>query len=70
MAKRNSNGGATAPIPFRNDVSSDRPALTIKTDDKGRIFSHIRQKWLVETLEERVRQAYIVTLHNENGFPT
>lgn len=42
--------------------------LSVKTDDKGRIFSHIRQRWLVETPEERVRQAYIVTLHNEYGF--
>ena len=40
----------------------------MKTDDNGRIFSHIRQKWLVETPEERVRQAYVVTLHNEYGF--
>ena len=34
----------------------------------GKIWSHIRQKWLVETPEERVRQAYVVTLHNEYGF--
>ncbi len=43
------------------------PTLSVKTD-KGRVFSHIRQKWLVETPEERVRQAYVVTLHNEYGF--
>lgn len=46
----------------------ERPPLQVKTDDKGRIWSHIRQKWLVETPEERVRQAYVVTLHNEYGF--
>lgn len=45
-----------------------RPTLSVKSDDKGRIFSHIRQKWLVETPEERVRQAYVVVLHNEYGF--
>lgn len=44
------------------------PPLVVKTDDKGRIFSPIRQKWLVETPEESVRQAYVVTLHNEYGF--
>lgn len=67
MAKTKSNGGATAPA--RNAGSNgDRPALAVKTDDKGRIFSHVRQKWLVETPEERVRQAYVVTLHNEYGF--
>jgi type I restriction enzyme M protein len=47
---------------------SRRPALSVSTDDKGRIFSHIRQKWLIETPEERVRQAFVVTLHNEYGF--
>ena len=45
-----------------------RPLLAVKIGDNGRIFSHIRQKWLVETPEERVRQAYVVTLHNEYGF--
>lgn len=51
-----------------NGAATNRPALAAKTDDKGRIFSHIRQTWLVETPEERVRQAYVVTLHNEYGF--
>ena len=37
-------------------------------NDKGQIFSHIRQKWLAETPEERVRQSFVVTLHNEYGF--
>jgi type I restriction enzyme M protein len=45
-----------------------RAPLSVRTDDKGRIFSHIRQSWLVQTPEERVRQAYVVTLHNEYGF--
>jgi type I restriction enzyme M protein len=40
----------------------------VERSDKGQIFSHIRQKWLAETPEERVRQAYVVTLHNEYGF--
>ena len=34
----------------------------------GKIFSHLRQKWLVETPEERVRQQYLITLVNEYGF--
>lgn len=42
--------------------------LTIKTDDKGRIWSHIRQKWLVETPEERVRQNFLPVLVNEYGY--
>lgn len=42
--------------------------LRVETNDNGQIKSHIRQKWLAETPEERVRQAYVVTLHNEYGF--
>jgi DNA-binding NarL/FixJ family response regulator len=42
--------------------------LTIRTDGKGRIFSHVRQRWLVETPEERVRQNYLCTLVNEYGY--
>ncbi len=34
----------------------------------GTIFSHIRQKWLVETPEERVRQEYLCVLVNEYGY--
>lgn len=48
--------------------SYELPALSVRIDDKGRIFSHIRKIWLAETPEERVRQAYVVTLHNEYGF--
>jgi type I restriction enzyme M protein len=36
--------------------------------DKGRIWSHVRKKWLVETPEESVRQDYLCTLVNEYGF--
>lgn len=64
MAKRKTNGGAAA----GNENGNSRPVLAIKTNDKGQVFSHIRQKWLVETPEERVRQAYVVTLHDEYGF--
>lgn len=42
--------------------------LEVQTDDKGRIFSPVRQKWLVGTPEERVRQQYLCTLVNEYGF--
>ena len=40
--------------------------LTVKREE-GKIFSHIRQKWLVETPEERVRQEYLCILVNEYG---
>jgi type I restriction enzyme M protein len=59
--KRNGNGRTAG-------NGESRPTLTVRTNDKGQIFSHIRQKWLAETPEERVRQAYVVMLHNEYGF--
>lgn len=42
--------------------------LVTKRDGAGRIYSHVRNKWLVETPEERVRQEYLCTLVNEYGF--
>ncbi len=34
----------------------------------GRIWSHIRQDWFIETPEERVRQEFVCTLFNEYGY--
>lgn len=34
----------------------------------GKIYSHVRKIWLVETPEERVRQNYLLTLVNEYGY--
>lgn len=42
--------------------------LDVERDGKGRIKSHIRDKWLVETPEESVRQQYVCALVNEYGF--
>lgn len=44
--------------------------LSIKRDDKreGKIWSHVRSRWLVETPEETVRQEYLLILVNEYGF--
>lgn len=36
--------------------------------DGARIWSHIRQKWLTEKPEERVRQEYVCVLVNEYGY--
>jgi type I restriction enzyme M protein len=36
--------------------------------EKGKVWSHIRKKWLVETPEETVRQEYLCVLVNEYGF--
>lgn len=50
------------------DVGRARTVLEVKQNDRGQIWSHIRKKWLVELPEERVRQGYLITLHNEYGF--
>ena len=43
--------------------------LEIKRDIvKRKIWSHLRNRWLVETPEETVRQNYLLTLVNEYGF--
>jgi len=39
MAKRNTNGNT----PAGNGNGNSRPVLAIKTNDKGQVFSHIRQ---------------------------
>ncbi|MCX6601965.1 MAG: N-6 DNA methylase [bacterium] len=41
--------------------------LTIRRE-KGRVWSHIRKKWLNETPEETVRQEYLCVLVNEYNF--
>jgi type I restriction enzyme M protein len=47
------------------NTSSDQ---LIVRRDKGRIWSHVRNKWLEETPEEMVRQEYLGVLVNEYGF--
>jgi hypothetical protein len=43
--------------------------MTLTVERKqGKIFSPIRQKWLMETPEEGVRQEYLCVLVNEYGF--
>lgn len=41
--------------------------IEIRRQD-GRIWSHVRNRWLVETPEERVRQEYLLVLINEYGY--
>ncbi len=42
-------------------------SISIKRDD-GKIHSPIRNKWLVETPEERVRQEFVTVLVNQYGY--
>ena len=51
-----------------NPSNSSSPALDIRRDGKGGIWSHLRQKWLVETPEETVRQNFLLVLADEYGY--
>jgi len=42
--------------------------LRVKREN-GKIYSPIREQWLVETSEELVRQEFVCVLHNEFGYP-
>lgn len=53
-----------APSP----VASVPQPLTVQRNAAGEIFSPLRNKWLVETPEESVRQTYLCVLVNEYGF--
>lgn len=39
-----------------------------RNESNGKIWSHVRSKWLVETPEETVRQEYLLVLVSEYGF--
>ena len=49
-------------------MSSTISPLEIERDGKGKIRSHVRKKWLVETPEETVRQTFLLVLVNEYGY--
>jgi type I restriction enzyme M protein len=49
-------------------VATDTPLKVRRDEIKGKIWSHLRSKWLDETPEERVRQEYLCVLVNEYGF--
>jgi type I restriction enzyme M protein len=54
-----------------NSVTAKKPPVNGRLSvrrEKGKIWSHIRKQWLVETPEESVRQEYLCVLVNEYGF--
>lgn len=57
----------------KKDVQDPRAEYIAPNGDKlrrenGKIWSEVRQKWLVETPEEFVRQEYLLVLRREYGF--
>ena len=44
-----------------------KSGATLQRKD-GKIWSHIRRKWLIETPEEAVRQEYLLVLLHEYGY--
>lgn len=54
---------------MKSSTTDDMPAkLEIRHNETGKIWSHLRKKWLDETPEETVRQSYLLVLVNEYGF--
>lgn len=49
-------------------INTSKKALQVERDIKGKIWTPVRHKWLVETPEERVRQEYLCELVNRYGF--
>jgi type I restriction enzyme M protein len=68
MTKRRNKGKNISPIMQAEGASRAPAKLEVKRDGKGRIWSHVRQKWLVETPEEQVRQGFLCVLVSEYGF--
>lgn len=51
-----------------NDTRNGNSTKLSVRREKGKIWSHVRKKWLVETPEETVRQEYLCTLVTEYGY--
>jgi type I restriction enzyme M protein len=51
----------------RNNSNGRDTQVSVRASE-GKIWSHVRQKWLIETPEERVRQEYLIHLVTEYGF--
>jgi type I restriction enzyme M protein len=56
------------PKPGRSSTATVRLDQLQLRQERGKIWSHIRKKWLVDTPEEDVRQQYLSTLVTEYGF--
>jgi type I restriction enzyme M protein len=55
-------------MPKRKAGPPETPGALEVLREKGKIWSHVRKRWLAETPEERVRQEYLCVLVNEYGF--
>lgn len=53
-------------IKLRSTSTPDR--VDLRRNAQGQIWSHIRQRWFLETPEETVRQDFVCRLANDYGF--
>lgn len=67
-SKKISRADVDAGTPRSMPSSSGEAIALLRDEAKGKIWSHVRGKWLVETPEELVRQAYLPVLVNEYGY--
>jgi len=63
-----SNGKLIKPEGSPRSFGSQEPISTRRDEKNGKIWSHLRKRWLNETPEEGVRQEYLCVLVNEYGF--
>jgi type I restriction enzyme M protein len=67
MKKRNQK---MTPANEAEAVSTPSKTLlkTLRDEANGKIWSHVRNAWYIETPEERVRQEFLCVTVNEYGF--
>ncbi len=68
MTKRQTKSRGKTPTATASTSVATPDTLEVRRDGKGKIWSHVRSDWLVETPEEAVRQQYLTILVNEYGF--
>src|SRR5882724_10563153 len=69
MKSKNGKSPGTIVLPVdRGSTAPSRRRLDVRPDGKGKIWSHIRAQWYVETPEELVRQQYVCRLANDYGY--
>src|SRR5437773_10995970 len=66
--KTRNGSSRTVSLPANGSPKPADRRLEVRPDGKGKIYSHVRANWYVETPEERVRQQYVCRLVNDYGY--